>query len=823
MNFAELINTLRFKVNDSDVKKANDTFASIKNTATKMLGALGIGFSLVKVNALVEEFGAANKQIKSAIGEIDNMNEVQNQLVQKANDARMAYGDMADFVSDLAKSSSELFPSEDAAQFTSTVAKLMKTSGRTDAEIASIMEGMNKSFQKGIVDTETLNKMLEQAPETANLFAESLGVSKTSLLEMASAGQITVQQLKDAFMDASGEIDSAFKNTDMTITEALKNIRNNWGLWITQLDETFGVTNTIARAMTKFSDIALRGMNKVKNATLWLSDKLGGTDRVLKLVAIAAGALFVAFNFSKITSGLSSLFKALTSIKKQTLLMAAAIIVVALLVEDFINFMQGNDSLIGTLLANAGVDIDKFRQNVVKVWGNIKTILSAIWLGIQNVAIPIFQGIWSVITTVFNAIGSVIRALLPSFAELIDKLANGEVDTEQWVKVGEAIAKVAAIVVGVIVVVKTVITVVKTVSAVISGVSAAISFLASPVGLIIAIILALIVVGILVWKNWDKIKAAAIRIWTAIKDFFSNTISAIGDFFKNTWQGIKDFFVGIWDAISSTVVNVVTSIWDTISNIFTTIWDFISGVATGIWETVSTAFTNVWDSVSTTVSGIWETISSIFTSIWDTISTTVTDIWDTITTTFTNIWTSITETVTGIYDSIVEGFTAAIDWIKALPEQALQWGIDIIQGIVDGINSAISWVSDAVSSVASTIQSFLGFSEPDEGPLSNFHTYMPDMIDLMSKGITAGKGKVKAALGDLAGDMSVMAQASIVNPGTAMTASGGGNVSKSVNQNVTINNRFEGDRAGQQKSAVAMNKAANDSTAELARALAYAR
>ena len=48
-------------------------------------------------------------------------------------------------------------------------------------------------------------------------------------------------------------------------------------------------------------------------------------------------------------------------------------------------------------------------------------------------------------------------------------------------------------------------------------------------------------------------------------------------------------------------------------------------------------------------------------------------------------------------------------------------------------------------------------------------------------------------------------------------------MSKSVTQNIEINNKFEGDRAGQQKSSEAMEKAADDSTAELARALQYAR
>ena len=68
-----------------------------------------------------------------------------------------------------------------------------------------------------------------------------------------------------------------------------------------------------------------------------------------------------------------------------------------------------------------------------------------------------------------------------------------------------------------------------------------------------------------------------------------------------------------------------------------------------------------------------------------------------------------------------------------------------------------------------------------------------------------------------------MASANMVSGGTAATAAGTSQISKSVVLNSNINNTFNGDQAIQQKAAGTMDRSARDVTSELARGLAYAR
>ena len=54
-----------------------------------------------------------------------------------------------------------------------------------------------------------------------------------------------------------------------------------------------------------------------------------------------------------------------------------------------------------------------------------------------------------------------------------------------------------------------------------------------------------------------------------------------------------------------------------------------------------------------------------------------------------------------------------------LVENALSWGADMIQGLIDGVTSMLGGLGSAASNVASTIASYLHFSVPDKGPLSD--------------------------------------------------------------------------------------------------------
>ena len=97
-----------------------------------------------------------------------------------------------------------------------------------------------------------------------------------------------------------------------------------------------------------------------------------------------------------------------------------------------------------------------------------------------------------------------------------------------------------------------------------------------------------------------------------------------------------------------------------------------------------------------------------------------------------------------LVSSIKEGFQEKV-------EQAKEWGKDLIKNFISGITGKISDLKESVTNVAGKIKDFLHFSEPDEGPLKDFHTYAPDMMKLFAQGIEDNVGVVQSALNDMTG------------------------------------------------------------------------
>ena len=427
-----------------------------------------------------------------------------------------------------------------------------------------------------------------------------------------------------------------------------------------------------------------------------------------------------------------------------------------------------------------------------------------------------------------------IVSFLQGFINVLNSMPDGMKQTIVTIAlVAAALGPVLIIIGKVISAVGTIMTIVPKVAGVIKTVQGAFAalnatMLANPIVLIIAAIAALVAAFIYLWNTneefrqfwinlWEDIKEIAIAVWEALKAFFSAAWEAIKATAETIWNALATFFTGLWEGIKNTFTTVVNAIstflttmwntiktvaetvWNAIATFFTTIWTAIKTVVTTVVTAISTFLTTAWNTIKTTITTVLNAIKSVFETIWNAIKTvittvvngiknTITTVWNNIKSTVSNVmtalknavstafatmWNGIKSTVSGIYNTIKSGFDNAVNFIKNLASSAFNWGADIINGIVNGIKSCIGKVKDAVCSVADTIKSFLHFSVPDEGPLTEYESWMPDFMSGLAKGIEKSKSMVTDAVSGLAADMVINPQ---INAGQ-MALAGGGSVS----------------------------------------------
>lgn len=321
-----------------------------------------------------------------------------------------------------------------------------------------------------------------------------------------------------------------------------------------------------------------------------------------------------------------------------------------------------------------------------------------------------------------------------------------------------------------------------------------------------------------------------IGFFSAIPDWWSGLWSQVSAFFTNTWNAI------LQNPIVQLVVTTITSLWENAKNTLQGIWSGICDIAAGAFELLKNVIlapvlllidlvtgnfsklasdaANIWNNIRSAASQIWSGIRQVVTSvasglkqgvetvlsalsqfasqIWSAMKQTASSVWNSIKTTVVNIVSTLREAavsafqrmvsgigsaLSGLYSVVSNGFSSAIRFITGLPGQAFQWGKDFIQGLINGISSMIQSVINTVSGLADRIRSFLHFSAPDEGPLADYETWMPDFMKGLASGIEKNRDLVEKAVKDVAFDMVLSPKVSGAEYGYAGDAFSGGNMS----------------------------------------------
>ena len=339
----------------------------------------------------------------------------------------------------------------------------------------------------------------------------------------------------------------------------------------------------------------------------------------------------------------------------------------------------------------------------------------------------------------------ILESLMAVIKPLMDKFQGlSKEQQETIVKIGLIVAAVGPI----ILIVGKVITIIGTLSTIISSISGVIAAaggasaalgavfaaITGPVGIVIAIIAALIAVGVLLYKNWDTIKASISGIWEWLKTSIGNSIAAIktaiistwesikavvlpivegiANVIKAIWEGVKIAFAFIWEVIKGIFITywtIISTIVKTYINVVTTIisvaWQLIQTITTAVWNAISGVISTVWNGIVAFISPIIQGIVNFVTGAWNTIKTITTIIFNSVSLVISTIWNSIFNFITPIINSIVSILTTAWNTINLVTTTIWNMIASVLSGIWNGIRNTTVGVWNSITSFFSSMWS----------------------------------------------------------------------------------------------------------------------
>lgn len=452
-------------------------------------------------------------------------------------------------------------------------------------ELAAIY---GKTMAKGKAQAEELNQMVERGIPILEVLGEEYNATGAEIFEMASKGKITGDIIAKAFKTMTGEggkFENMMEKQSQTVAGKWSTLMGSVGLTMQKLGEQ------LLPAVGPALDAVIALVQAINNAL-----DSGAVESFIKNVGSAFNTMKDIYNGVKnfITTTIDAVKQTHEDLKtgiEDTITSISDFIGEKLeeinqFYEDHKEVINGVAILLTTIFAPAiintgiqagiaaGVMASKFIVAVVNagVQGGISASvgmasfllsigklivqsgIAAIELGVKLVGSIINMGIQGGITAVTgmaSLIGSVVQYAIEGWKMVAVMAAK---------LIKFALLATAFVIQTAITIAQTVATVALTAATWLLNVAMAI--LTSPIFLVVLAIVALIAIGVLLWKNWDKIKEKGKEVIEKIKVMWEGLKTRIGEIAQGLYEKLTEPFTKAWDKIKEIAEKIRGAIAD---------------------------------------------------------------------------------------------------------------------------------------------------------------------------------------------------------------------------------------------------------------------
>jgi tape measure domain-containing protein len=343
----ELITRLGFSTNTAQLNNAETATERLKDRAEQAAGAFR------NIVAAVASFAT----VKAIIGIADEMQNIRTrvgQLPQTVGDAGVAFDEVAarasaagvkidayaSLYTKVGNAAKDYIKTqEDLLGITDTISQALVVGGASAQEASAVMTQFSQALASGVLQGDEFRSMAEAAPQYLDKLAETMKIPREQLKKMASDGKLTAKAVIEATRQMSDYFGEKFKEMPMTVGRAMTVVGNRFSMMLDRM-------NRESNFVTKIANLILAGFDKIEAGVDKLVKAFGGWNNMLRFVGIAIGVALGAKALAILSAfRAASLLAMLPFIK-----IIAIITAVALVLEDLYVWIQGGESLTGSLI-----------------------------------------------------------------------------------------------------------------------------------------------------------------------------------------------------------------------------------------------------------------------------------------------------------------------------------------------------------------------------------------------------------------------------------------------------------------------------------------
>lgn len=268
----------------------------------------------------------------------------------------------------------------------------------------------------------------------------------------------------------------------------------------------------------------------------------------------------------------------------------------------------------------ANLDFYPLLESISNLTATFAPILESIgnileWI-YKNIVLPMLTWVIEVgIPTVINLVSKV-ATFLADHQPIVEAFGAALIGAFAAAKIAGLASSVIKNVSGIAMAAKGLISLMTGTGGIMGGIKA-IATAIGPAGIFVIAVSAAIAIGVLLYKNWDKIKEAA----TKLKDWVIGKTRGLVDGVTKKLTNLREKISGVWKYVSEKTTTTFKNMWNTVTTKVGAIRDTIVDKFSNARDTVVDIFTKIRDTVVSVFNKVISTINGAIGTINGAIST----------------------------------------------------------------------------------------------------------------------------------------------------------------------------------------------------------